>query len=302
MTAVSSESDSALPDMDPVVAPESAEAPVRKSVGQTLRDARITRGLSVDEVADVLRFSARQIEHLENDNYQALPGATLVRGFIRGYAKFLRLDPEQLLTGIDAVVPPETSDVRPPTQIGNAHEGVGVAVFAPGRLLAVVAAILLVLLTGYLFVQMDQAPVVDVAVPPVQAPAPVVQEPVSGTPEIVNREQGPGQSATDVVQTTTAPATAQTGQGVAPEVPAAPAVATGLSVEFDDLSWIEVRDADKNVVLVGEYPKGTKRSVDGKAPFTLWVGRASVVRIFYRGQAVDLKSGSREDVARLTIE
>ena len=77
---------------------------------------------------------------------------------------------------------------------------------------------------------------------------------------------------------------------------------SGLVLDFDGVSWVEVRDASDSVVLVGEFPAGTKHSVIGKSPFRLWIGRASAVRVSNRGVAVDLKSSSREDVARLTLE
>jgi len=55
-------------------------------------------------------------------------------------------------------------------------------------------------------------------------------------------------------------------------------------------------------VFVGEYPAGTRQNVDGKAPFQLWVGRASGVRVFMGDRSVDLKPYTREDVARLSVE
>jgi hypothetical protein len=72
----------------------------------------------------------------------------------------------------------------------------------------------------------------------------------------------------------------------------------GNSVEFDDRSWIEVRDATQKIVLVGEYAAGTRHSVDGKAPFQLWIGRASGVRVYMGERSIDLKPHTREEVAR----
>jgi cytoskeleton protein RodZ len=76
----------------------------------------------------------------------------------------------------------------------------------------------------------------------------------------------------------------------------------GLRVEFDDRSWIEVRDATQKIVFVGEYPAGTLQNIEGKAPFQLWIGRASSVRVFMAERSIDLKPHTREDVARFTLE
>jgi cytoskeleton protein RodZ len=77
---------------------------------------------------------------------------------------------------------------------------------------------------------------------------------------------------------------------------------TGLRVEFDDRSWIEIRDAAQKVVFVGEYPAGTRQNVEGKAPFQVWIGRASGVRMFVGERSIDLKPHTREEVARFTLE
>ncbi len=76
----------------------------------------------------------------------------------------------------------------------------------------------------------------------------------------------------------------------------------GLRVEFDDRSWIEVRDATQKIVFVGEYPAGTLQNIEGKAPFQLWIGRASSVRVFMGERSIDLKPHTREEVARFTLE
>lgn len=271
-----------------------AEASRPATVGQILRAAREARGATVDDVAEVLRFSVRQIEYIESDNYAALPGATLVRGFIRGYAKFLQLDPQALIAQLDAAVPPETSDVRPPSSIGAASENVGVANV---RRIGGVAGLLLVGLVGlYLFIQSDQE-LTNRPTEPIAAPVP-----------------GPDTTVGSVAQSPAVPDSAAPLEPVVPDVSAdanpgeavavvqAAVAPSGLQIDFDDLSWVEIRDAAQQVILVGEYPKGTHKQVDGKAPFSLWIGRASAVRVSYQGRALDLRATSREDVARLTIE
>lgn len=73
-------------------------APVRAvNVGKTLREAREKLGLSVADVANRIKFAAKQIEWLEDDDYARLPEAAFVRGFVRSYARLVELDPAQLL-------------------------------------------------------------------------------------------------------------------------------------------------------------------------------------------------------------
>ena len=76
----------------------------------------------------------------------------------------------------------------------------------------------------------------------------------------------------------------------------------GLRVEFDERSWIEIRDATQKIVFVGEYPAGTRQNVEGKAPFQIWIGKASGVRLFMGERSIDLKPHTREEVARFSLE
>lgn len=70
------------------------------SLGKTLREAREHLGLSVADVANQIKFAPRQIEALEADDFQHLPEAAFLRGFIRSYAKILQLDAQTLLSAL----------------------------------------------------------------------------------------------------------------------------------------------------------------------------------------------------------
>ncbi len=263
------------------VADEPEAPPAPPTPGQLLREARLARKLSLDDVADILRFSPRQIALLEDDRYDALPGATLVRGFIRGYAKLLKLDPVPLLAALTPEVPPTVAEVRPPKTICEADD-VAVADRAKGKPVSwgsIGAALVLVLAIGlvaFLFLTKEPGSTVLADTKPQESTQAGV------APPVVVSLSAPQENATPTD----------------PTQPPPPA----LVAEFDDRSWIEVRDATQKVVYVGEYPKGTRQVITGKAPFQIWIGRASVVRLTYGERSVDLKPHSREDVARLVVE
>lgn len=99
--------------------PEPAQEAVQPepviSAGAQLSALREERGWTVEQVANQLNLASRQIQALEEDNYAALPGMVIVRGFIRSYSKVLRVDPAPILAAIKddtvapAVLPPERS-------------------------------------------------------------------------------------------------------------------------------------------------------------------------------------------------
>ena len=73
--------------------------------GGALRTARESQGLSVQEIASRLRLGPKQIEAMEADNFAVLPEPTIVRGFIRNYAKQLKINAQPLLDAYVVIVP-----------------------------------------------------------------------------------------------------------------------------------------------------------------------------------------------------
>ena len=65
--------------------------------GETLKREREMRGVSLEEVANATRISTRNLEALENERWDQLPGGVFNRGFIRSIARFLGLDEETLV-------------------------------------------------------------------------------------------------------------------------------------------------------------------------------------------------------------
>lgn len=66
-------------------------------IGDALRSTRERRGLSIDQVAQDTRISPRFLEALEAEQFEELPAPVYVRGFIRSYANYLKIEPQPLL-------------------------------------------------------------------------------------------------------------------------------------------------------------------------------------------------------------
>ena len=80
----------------PELVDEPAHAPI--SVGAILKHTRDQQNLSIPDVAKQLRLSIAQVEWLEADAYDRLPGLVFVRGFLRNYARLLGLNGDELLS------------------------------------------------------------------------------------------------------------------------------------------------------------------------------------------------------------
>lgn len=291
----------AMPTQDEVV-PE-----VVISLGQRLREARQARGLGIEDVVQALKFSARQIEAIEADRMDILPGSVFQRGLVRSYARLLKLDPEPLLALIETQAPVQEPDIRAPENMGNATPKGGIYQIPPLVAVSVLLLIAAGAMIGWHYLGngarkplafepakplLEEVKSVNVAKPDAQS---VVVPVAAPQPEPV---------AAPVAQDSVAPASQPVvAASPAAAVPVAPAQEDGrrLSFQFQGESWIEVKDASGLVILTGTYDSGT-RSVAGRAPFEVVIGNASIVTLRDDGRPVDLKPYTRAEVARLTLK
>jgi cytoskeleton protein RodZ len=95
---------------------EALMADYRSRCGGALRSSREKLGITTQEIASRLRLSTSQIEALEADNFAILPEATIVKGFIRNYAKQLKIEAEPLIDAYNVIVPskaPQSFTLQP---------------------------------------------------------------------------------------------------------------------------------------------------------------------------------------------
>jgi len=67
------------------------------TIGGALRAARLGYGLEIGNVARELRIKRQHIEALEENDFAHLPPTAYALGFVRTYATYLRLDPDECL-------------------------------------------------------------------------------------------------------------------------------------------------------------------------------------------------------------
>ncbi len=79
--------------------------------GARLAAQRERAGLSVTDVASTLRLHPNQIRAIEQEDLTRLPALAYVRGFIRSYARVLSVDPEPLLSDLNAKLAPVRESV-----------------------------------------------------------------------------------------------------------------------------------------------------------------------------------------------
>lgn len=83
---------------------------------------------------------------------------------------------------------------------------------------------------------------------------------------------------------------------------ATPAATDAVVLRFERESWVDVRDANGKVLLMGTQPANSTREVSGQKPYSLTIGNATFVRVEHGGRNVDLGAVTQKGVARVRIE
>ena len=277
---------------EPMPAAPTAAIPVTEGPlpGAALAAARVAQGMSLEDVARQLKLSVAQIRAIEADDYAKLPSPVFVRGFIRTYARTVKLDAAKLL--LPRMVAAEASDSR---MMQDAPRP-SIEPSAYRRVPQIVAGIACVMLALAFYEFVLNAP-------PVAAP-------VSVTPAVAPV------AAPDAAQTVTlaTPANAVVAESATPEPaidtiaatkgrePPKAGVQRELSFVFGGQSWVEVRDGNGKILLSRSNAAGTERVVRGEPPFSVVVGGAGKVKLTYDDRAINLADYADNDVARLQLQ
>ncbi|AYM03532.1 helix-turn-helix domain-containing protein [Levilactobacillus yiduensis] len=75
------------------------------TLGKTLRDARIAKGFTLDDLQQTTKIQKRYLIAIEDQNFDELPGDFYVRAFIKQYADMVDLDGAELLKQFDSALP-----------------------------------------------------------------------------------------------------------------------------------------------------------------------------------------------------
>lgn len=269
----------------------------RNSPGLVLRLERERKGLSTEEVAGQMRLMRSQVEALEADDYEALPGVVFVRGFIRNYAKLMQIDPAPLLESIDrpkdSIVPPKDEGIPFPS--GKNSNWVHYAI---GFVLVAFSVLVYEMYRGN---HMGETPK-----PLPEATKPVLRPAVKSVlrPAVKPAAEPVSAPAAAPVSAPAAPAVSMPAPASSPVPRSAPeaAASSPIRLSFGAASWVEVSDSSGKIVFSKLSPAGSVQSVSGKAPFSLTIGNAQHVRLFYQDKPVDLVPYIKAEVAHLTLK
>ncbi|MEC0240459.1 DUF4115 domain-containing protein [Paenibacillus dokdonensis] len=161
-------------------------------LGQQLREARLQKGMSLDDVQEMTKIRKRYLEAIEAGDYKVLPGSFYVRAFIKTYAETVGLDPDLLLEGHKQETPPEPEPTMEPViqkRSSNRSSERNVK-WLPTTLMWIFPILIIVVIYWYAnnathtkSVNVDQSKVTD------------KQQDPSKTPDVTNPPADPGKTA-----------------------------------------------------------------------------------------------------------
>ena len=68
-----------------------------KTIGEILKNARVSRKLTLTDLSRLTKISLTTLKALEKNQFVKLPSSTYIQGFIKNYAQAVRLDPAKTL-------------------------------------------------------------------------------------------------------------------------------------------------------------------------------------------------------------
>lgn len=297
----------------------------RQSAGNQLRSARLAKGMSVEEVSRQLRLSAQQIDAIEQDAYEKLPGRTFLRGFVRNYANLLQLDPAALLITLPESAHPVSAPENKPLhakQISFSSERKKPRSYS----LPVVVIITILMVSAYFILgkqnlqrnqneesatsQQPEKSATGNMTKELQLPVPLPAS-AKAPAEPISEQQSTSaktDSASVEIPLNLKPALATAESK--PAIPASEATPPlddptigHLQFKFSTDSWIRVVDG-AGVNLVEQIKKaGSEHAVSGKKPFAIILGNAAGVNLTYNDKEIDVSSYKNQGgTARFTLE
>jgi cytoskeleton protein RodZ len=282
-------------------APE-AEAPVVAapppepvpSPGALLRAARERAGLGADDLAGQLKLAKGTLEALERDDFAALSEPVYIRGYYRKIAKVLPVAESDLIGAYNARTnkpQPAAVPLRRLPLAGGVAAGTSRHSRGPGLGLIALGLIGVGVLVAVINREPPQRRVSSPAATASQ-PAPVTAPEPEPTTQL---------SAAAPEAAPAAPVNDATSEAPAPATPAA--VPNQLVLEFTEASFIRVEDSRSKTLAIGLVRGNERHALDGAPPYTVFLGNARNVKVFYGGTAVDFSAhvNAQNDTARFTV-
>lgn len=306
------------------------------SAGQMLRRAREQQQLSAEQIASRLNLRPSLVTDMEADDYAHLQIVAYRRGYLRAYARLLKIDDTAVIAAHDREHGAEpqretqrTTPIRPikrPSRIG--------------RLMFRLVTLAIIMVLGFMTLNWwrNHQDVDDKSLnssagaasqestPPSYAPgqqpannvAPAHQETTMPTGQESQEASSPQESmqvpvsqginGAQLSENSVVPSTqsktpvTDTAMASTDSQAATPIATASLALSCRQDCWTQIRDAAGTTLQNGLLKAGAQHDFNGKAPYRVVIGNVAAATLSYEGQPVDLKKYARGgNVARFNL-
>ncbi len=261
--------------------------------GEMLRKAREKKGVSLAQVEEITRIRQKFLRALEEGERDSLPEEVYVRAFLRSYARYLDLNPDEVIGLYSGREETPVQEVPPPKPLPTAFRPLDLSLLptpwlSPRWAIAIAAAIMsFALLTACgiwvvrrYFISETPSKVIELATPTLEAS----MRSDTSTPEI-GTESLPTPSL--IPSSPTATSTSTPTPTITPTP--TPKVYTGIEIEMiiHERAWLRVV-VDGVKEFEGIFEAGEKRIWSGEEWVTVRCGNAGGVEVIVNGQSIGL--------------
>lgn len=205
-------------------------------IGDRLREERIARGLSIEDIAERTRINPALLEAIEAERFERLPGGFFLRSFVRQYARALGVPEDEFepdlvrLTGFEPppVAAAET-EFRPDIPRGTVS-GIGRSGFPQHSLGSLLALVLIIAACSSIYALWERTRSSDsrsTDATRTRPARPVGKAPAGGTENTEATAPQPTAPVAESPQSPAAPNSSAPGEPAATNAPAEPETAPG---------------------------------------------------------------------------
>ena len=285
------------------------------TAGALLRNARQSQGLDIAALAALLKVPVYKLQALEQDQSELLADPVFARALAASMCRILKLDPALVLHRLPAIaafkVTSQNRGINTPFR-ARSNISRNAAPFW-SHISRPTVLVGFALLLGALVLMF---------LPPIQKE--IARYRQTGQIQTIPGQAVESASTTTTVITPTSPGNEVSGESSTPVTPAnvpvtaTEAVALPLAIPFPGAdgapaeptvnfsakaaSKIKVTDATGMVVLDRTLRAGESVSLSGALPLTVVASRANVIQVQVRGQAFDLASVTKNNIARFEVK
>ncbi len=269
------------------------------SVGGILRAAREEKNIELAELAASLNLAPTFISKIERDDVEGIP-LVYLRGYVRNYSKALGIDSEPLLS----LLPQQDSEniqvARELSCIGAARDRRKVK-----RIAVAIVLLLTLSLLSYIYMTNGASLVVNGFGQNAVAPS-LPDGSDNGDASALSGQVGSDDSGVQQEVESTdndddiAPLWKQLDQATPSQVEDS-SYGEALELVLSGDCWIEIKDGSGLSLLTKMGSAGERIQLSGEFPFSILLGNANVVDLWFEGNQVDLNPHTRGSIARLYL-